>query len=1078
MSPVAHTEDSADTTGAMTARGDAGLAATQRKEPGLALGDGGATLAASGGGRPAPHEETIGRGASFGRYTVLGRLGAGGMGVVFAAYDPELDRKIALKLLHPQVGAATASTLGRARLVREAQAMARLSHPNVVAIYDVGTLDDRVWLAMEHVDGRTLGTWLKEQPRRWPEVLQVMLAVGRGLVAAHTAGLVHRDLKPDNIMIDRAGRARVMDFGLARTAELRPPDAPVDALITANGHGALSLKVTQFGAVTGTPMYMAPEQWRGEEADARVDQFAFCVTLWESLHGVRPFAGETITELAHAVLSGALQATPRSGVPAWLRRVLVRGLSLDLERRFPSMEALLTALERGLARGKRLRFALGVGALGLAAALVPGWRAYDHARREAACDLAAAQISEVWNDASRAALSTALASTDASYAATTFEKMTPWIDRWTQRWSEVRAGVCREGEVDRTRPAELHIRAVTCLDERREELTALLTVIGEDPTSSLPRAVNAAASLTPVDACADWNALERRPALPDDPAVKAQLAAHHRDLTRARALYAAGHFPQALAQAEALLVQAQQAGLATIVAEAELAVGEAAKRTGDHERAASALHAAYIHAGALGADEAARAAATNLIVVLGYDQSKPELGLEWATVSEMLLRRLGQLDEPAGASHFNALAIVYRVLDRFDESQAHYERALAIQERTLGAEHPLLAGTLNNIANLHTLRGDSDQVLAIFTRALEIGERSLGPDHPQVGSLLGNLAAARYVHGDHEEALALNHRALSIMEKTLGPEHSEIGGMLGNIALIYLDRRDFVAALPLLTRGLAIQEKARGAEHTRVADILLGLATNYRGFGELDAALATDERALAIYEKAWGSEHSDIAHALSGLALTHLERGDPARALPLALRALAIREKVLEPGSAEITVCLMSVARAHLDLGDHAAARPLFERVLARCGTAPIPAQCSAATLNSLATLDLIAGDLDAAWTGHDRARTICVADAGVHSPKCAFSLLGLGKVALARGRVEDALPLLEQAVTMGTRATTTPGEYGELRFMLARALRAAGREPERARALAQEAAESLIKLGPSRREPAEIAAWLAHHDR
>jgi serine/threonine protein kinase len=218
MRPVAQTGRSGDITGVMPARDDAGLEATQ-------IAGAGDTLTASGDG-PTSRAEPIGRGASFGRYTVLSRLGAGGMGVVFAAYDPELDRKVALKLLHPQVGAAAASTMGRARLVREAQAMARLSHPNVVAIYDVGTLDDRVWLAMEYVDGRTLGAWLKEQPRRWPEVLQVMLAVGRGLVAAHAAGLVHRDLKPDNIMVDREGRARVMDFGLARSAESRASDAP------------------------------------------------------------------------------------------------------------------------------------------------------------------------------------------------------------------------------------------------------------------------------------------------------------------------------------------------------------------------------------------------------------------------------------------------------------------------------------------------------------------------------------------------------------------------------------------------------------------------------------------------------------------------------------------------------------------------------------------------------------------------------------------------------------------------------------------------------------------------------------
>ncbi|HET9988068.1 MAG TPA: serine/threonine-protein kinase, partial [Kofleriaceae bacterium] len=244
----------------------------------------------------------LARGTLVGRYVVLDVLGEGGMGVVYSAFDPELDRKVAIKLLQTRESGSTPSTKQggeqKAWLVREAQALARLSHPNVVAVYDVGTLnEDQVFVAMELVEGVTLREWLKAEARPWREVLPVLVAAGAGLAAAHEAGLVHRDFKPDNVLVARDGRPRVMDFGLARLRRASTHDdaQPKDTSDVAPSAGAietrspLSEQLTIAGAMLGTPAYMAPELYNGATADARSDQFAFAVTLFEALFRARPY---------------------------------------------------------------------------------------------------------------------------------------------------------------------------------------------------------------------------------------------------------------------------------------------------------------------------------------------------------------------------------------------------------------------------------------------------------------------------------------------------------------------------------------------------------------------------------------------------------------------------------------------------------------------------------------------------------------------------------------------------------------------------------------------------------------------
>ncbi|MFZ6185260.1 serine/threonine-protein kinase [Nannocystis pusilla] len=301
---------------------------------------------------------------SFGRYSLLGKLGSGSMGVVYRAYDPRLQRPVAVKILYP-TGKQTAQlvSIGDTRLLREAQAIARLSHPNIVAVHDVGVVGDRVFLTMEFVEGPTLRQFC-DAPRSWREVLPLLIQAGRGLAAAHRGGVIHRDIKPDNILVGDDGRVRVVDFSVAR-----PQGSCAETLV-----GKFRMTDTETNVLVGTPAYMAPEQLRAAPACARSDQFAFCVTAYECLFGERPFAGPTLRTLIDNVLAGPPTQPPpfTQQVPRALYQCLLRGLALDADDRWPDMDILVAQLENLAVRGQRRSSLVLAASLGAAAALTVG----------------------------------------------------------------------------------------------------------------------------------------------------------------------------------------------------------------------------------------------------------------------------------------------------------------------------------------------------------------------------------------------------------------------------------------------------------------------------------------------------------------------------------------------------------------------------------------------------------------------------------------------------------------------------------------------------------------------------------
>jgi eukaryotic-like serine/threonine-protein kinase len=318
--------------------------------------------------------EELAAGTHVGRYVAQGLIGRGAMGAVYAAYDPDLDRKVAVKILRADSLSGAARQQVRARLLREAKAMARLSHPEVITVYDVGSFGEQLFVAMEYIDGGTLRHWRAARHRSYGEILSVYERAGSGLAAAHEAGLVHRDFKPDNVLVARDGRVRVTDFGLARIVDGAHAAAPAGQENGAQLDDGGAITLTRTGTLLGTPAYMAPEQLRGGAADTRSDVFSFCVALYEALYGERPFSGASVAELQAAIERGAVRA-PRAmtRLPRWVRAPLLRGLQAAPKDRFDSMRGLLDALRAAHAKAKvqhTRALVAGMGIVGIVAASV------------------------------------------------------------------------------------------------------------------------------------------------------------------------------------------------------------------------------------------------------------------------------------------------------------------------------------------------------------------------------------------------------------------------------------------------------------------------------------------------------------------------------------------------------------------------------------------------------------------------------------------------------------------------------------------------------------------------------------
>jgi eukaryotic-like serine/threonine-protein kinase len=578
----------------------------------------------------------LGEGAKVGRYDVLERVGAGGMGVVYRAYDPELHREVALKLLKASRGSEKAEAKRRKRLLREARAMAQLSHPNVIPVYDVGVYGDGLYVAMEFVLGLNARQWLKQEKPPWRRTLGVFRAAGRGLAAAHSAGLVHRDFKPANVLVGDDGRVRVLDFGLARAVvdEPEPEVAPGFGAAEAELEAHWSETLTADGTILGTPIYMAPEQYAGKPADARSDQYSFCIALYEALYGVLPFADGTVKEQARAKYRGEIRDPPGSSpVPARLYYVLRRGLSPRPDDRFPSMPDLLRELrtvhedQEVLATPWRAWAMVGV-VVGLTTSLV-AVAMLDQPAPEptpAVCPPAPEALAGAWDDARRertreAFVGSQVAGADDRFTAVA-ERLDARVAAWTERYDHTCAAPPQGGRAARLHRAQLH-----CLERHRSDLAALADALDQPSAVVIHRAAAAAHALPPLEDCEDELALLA--AADREDGRQALVTELERGVAKARALRATGRAPEARAEIDAVIERAGVEDLRPVTGRALLERAYLHQHGGDLAAAEHDLRAAFFNAVADSHARLAATAAVGLVDVLAASGRTSE-ALAWS----------------------------------------------------------------------------------------------------------------------------------------------------------------------------------------------------------------------------------------------------------------------------------------------------------------------------------------------------------------------------------------------------------------------------------------------------------------
>ncbi|MCU1280388.1 MAG: hypothetical protein JWM53_3934 [bacterium] len=777
-----------------------------------------------------PSAALVARGGTVDRYVILDLLGRGGMGVVYRAYDPELDRKVALKLVRAESRNAAAL---RQRLVREAQVMARVSHPNVLTVYDAGLYDEQVFIAMELVDGGTLCDWRRAATRSWREVLGRFVLAGRGLAAAHAVGLVHRDFKPDNVLIGQDGRVRVADFGLALPTSQSDPGEPLSP------PAQDLVRLTHSGARLGTPGYMSPEQLRSEDVDARTDVFSFCVALYEALFGVRPFAGDSADSLLSAIEAGQLRTPASNEAPRWLRAAVERGLASQPDARYPSMDLLLTALHADPAPLRR-RWLLS--AAGLAVVCVAGLT-YRHSQHsEHMCRDGAAQLAGIWDTSRKQLLERAFAASGLPFAADANRTVAATLDRYGAAWAAMHDDACAATRFRGEQSEELLDLRIQCLADRRSELTALTQALVAPSKRELERSVEASAALSAIVECAATHELVNRVPLPKDPAKRRAVAAASARVAAANAMTQLGRNAEALALLD--LADADAEAWPPLAAERQYLLAAIAAIDGKPQKS-EALGYASLMAAERGRDDDKVSRAWTL---LGY--------------------------------------VVGRDLGRADEGLRLLGLARASAERTSDPQHYL---------NLETAR-EAEVLLSVgrFKEALEPLERQLALeraahlDEVRIAKILASYGNALALNGREEEAERTHDEALAIMAKNFGADHPLTCTSAVNLALDRVNLGRPREALPLLDRVLRARERQLRPGHPALASVLTNRAAALNALERYSEGLADAERAIGIFGTALSPGHPALIEPLDHAATAQLELGRPRLAQPLAERALVL----------------------------------------------------------------------------------------------------------------------------------------------------------------------------------------------
>ncbi|MBL4684973.1 MAG: serine/threonine protein kinase [Nannocystaceae bacterium] len=895
----------------------------------------------------ATQAESLDRGAHLGRYTVLERIGVGGMGVVYGAFDPQLDRKVALKVMHPNTGGKASGTGGRSRLLREAQAMAKLSHPNVITVHDVGTFGERVFVAMEFVDGSTLREWLRQQHREWQEITEAFVKAGRGLAAAHAAGLVHRDFKPDNVLIGKDRRVLVMDFGLARIAGV--PDRSRTATALKDIPNPRDIVLTRTGALLGTPAYMAPEQHKGSKPDPYADQFSFCVALYEALYGERPFAGNSVTSLAMNVLDGQLRSPPKnSGVPGWLLEVVVRGLETYPQDRWPSIDALLAELQRDPVDKRPPWIGIGV-ALGVGGLITIAYLA-SRPPVDDRCAALAERVNEVWDADTRARVTANLADSGLSHAETIAAAVDARLRLWTEQWTASYLEVCRTNVRPAPRgPDPSDVQGLVCLDIALVETRALAEGLATADALATAHAPQALERLPVPDDCVGGGEL-----VPTDLHATGRQLKVRAELAAAHAAVLLGHGADALVITDGLASSARamdDAGLHAHVLQVRALGHRAVGLLSDAE---NELELAVVLAGEAGMPRLESALWIELADLVGHVRDRRAEGLRLALAASAALARAETPPRLVARLH-TVRGRIAAASGRYDEADAEFETALWLMARAGQQTGVTVAALLSAQGLAEEGLGRFEDAVETHSRAIQQRELFLGPGHSLVGRSLSHLGSAtlgadflakadasfvraRWVLSppaaaetatpidptsadgsiiiagvqrnlaDAEDRAGLLHRAresfgkaeashrraLELLNNEVPADHRDLGYPNNNLGLALSDQQRHLEALTPLRRAVAIWSQALPRSHPDLAVAHLNVGNSLWAMSQFVEARLEYERALDVWERSLPPDHPLLAYALTGIGRCAVATEDYAAAIEHLEHAMAIRDTELE----------------------------------------------------------------------------------------------------------------------------------------------------------------------------------------
>lgn len=945
------------------------------------------------------------------RYRACGKLGQGGMSTVWEARDEALGRRVAIKLLQP----IWSSDRGD-RLRREAQALARFSHPNVVQVYEVVEIEGLTAVVMELVEGPTLRQWQEQSPRPgWKECVALYVQAGRGLAAVHAAGFVHRDFKAENCIVDEAGRVRVLDFGLVTREHdeetLQDPE-PWPA------NGSVDARLTQTGTLVGTLAYMPPERLlrRSGGDGAAGDQFSFCTSLYEALYGARPFCGQAESELAAAIEQGLVAPVPRrSKVPPGVRRSLLRGLAAEPSRRWPAMEDLLAKLESIAAPPMRWR-GLGI-ATASSAAVVAAMLMVMGGSSEPQCAGAGAQLEGIWDDERRQAVQAAILGTGTQHATDTWARIEPALDEYSRRWVAKHTEVCEATRVFEAQTEEDMGLRMHCLSSQRIALREAVGVLRQSDETTRANAIELVASLPDLSRCDDLEALQAQMPLPEDPEQAAAVGDARARLFRVRARREGGAYASSGDDADAVVEEAMQLGYEPLVAEALLERGELWTKWLERDAHAES----WLELGAPGDPRSRKLHRRQAEVDLeeAYDLAVRIEHRQVETRAASLLARLVS-DDPS----------------RFHEANRWGRTALSLAERR-GTDAVLMAEVANAMVlvawgwrapdELHR-----SEMLALQRRALALYEDARSSSYPAVAETFESAGDVLLRGKDPERAQEQYENALGINERLLGSSHPAVAAMLEKLGNALLKQHEPEMALEAYERALAIEHAELGVWHPSAARTwtLIGMALHMQG--RLEEALTCHELALDMMVATFGRENDAVIGILSEIGFVLRDQGRIEDALVYYEESIAIREAVHAPHGE--VVALKNVARELVEHGRPDLAEGFYRDMLAHG---------EASGASSYALID--------------------------GSFLLAETMLAQGRYTSTIQQVERTWPLFDELVESSPLELLARG-----RFMLARALWPERKRRNEARRLAELAQKGYAQLGQTRaRELAEVTRWL-----